>query len=276
MSDGNLAPVDRRKFSQRAPMGPVEKVTTLVRTVSNWPIVGVDKAGLRHSVTYKLRSGAQFVCRTRTPDINEVVAVCSGFEYPIELIGGLPPDAVVLDVGANVGAFSVFIAGQEHGHGLRGWAIEPFSENASLLRQNLQLNDSAFTVVELAISDHDGECRIETSLPPDSVCVTTDEVGERVSCARLSTFCGAQKIDYVDLLKMDVEGHEYSIIESDATFLGEHVARMILEWHDRPDGSREDIVSSLQGAFEITDVHRYRDRGVLHLENRSSIHRRNT
>jgi FkbM family methyltransferase len=269
-------PRDIKRYSGRSPdaaqMGLLRKVATLIRTVVNWPMVFVDKARLRKAVTYRMRSGAKFICRAGTPDINEVVAICSGFEYPAIVIGHVPRGAVVIDVGANIGSFSVFFARQHRDIAIRGWSVEPYSENVSLLRQNLALNAVPFTVAELAISDHNGDCRIETSSSPDAISVTADGLGDVVNCERLSTFCIDRQIDYVDLLKMDVEGHEYAIFASDSAFICARVSRIVLEWHHRPYGSRADIVGLFEGAFEITDVHRYPDRGVLLMENRSGVH----
>ena len=195
------------------------KLMMLVKTVTNWPVVALDKAGVMSHVRYQLRTGGQFLCRSCTPDVNEVVVVSSGFEYPLSTVEHVPTGGVVLDIGANIGTFSVFVSRHNHTGGIRGWSIEPFASNVSLLRRNLALNAVNFDVAELAISDHDGYCRIDTSVPPDAVSVTTDAKGALVKCMRLSTFCADRQIERVSLLKIDIEGHEYAVFESDHDFL---------------------------------------------------------
>jgi len=249
------------------------KLLMLVKTVANWPVVALDKAGVLSHVRYQLRSGGQFWCRSCTPDINEVVVVSSGFEYPPSTVGHIPTGGVVLDIGANIGTFSVFVSRQNDTSGIRGWSIEPFASNVSLLRHNLALNEVNFDVAELAISDHDGYCRIDTSVPPDAVSVTMDAGGELVNCMRLSTFCADRQIGRVNLLKIDIEGHEYAVFESDHDFLCDRVDRVLVEWHRHGCSSREDVVARFQEAFRITDVHRYKDGGVLFMENRSVTRR---
>ena len=197
--------------------------------------------------------------------------MCSGFEYPVDSVDRIPKSGIVLDVGANIGSFSVFASKCNEANDIHGWSIEPFASNVSLLRDNLRLNAVDFAIEELAISDHDGYCRIDTSLPPDEISVTTKVEGDVVRCVRLSTFCADRYIERVNLLKLDIEGHEYAVFESDRSFICECVDRVLLEWHRRPYGSREDIIFRFQDVFLITDIHRYRDGGVLLMENQSVI-----
>jgi FkbM family methyltransferase len=248
-------------------LGPVEKVRLVARTVANWPLVIMDKAGFADAPVYRLRSGLTFLCRGRTPDIDEVVVICSGREYPISLLRGLSPHDVVLDVGANIGAFSVFLAHEYRGCPLRGWAIEPFPPNVRVLRQNLALNDVHFVVAEVAISDSDGEVRIDDRRAVDAIAVVDNAIGQAVEARRLSTFCADNDIDLVNLLKLDVEGHEYRILSADRDFIRHHVQRIIMEWHSTEDGDRDTIVSALRDAFMISDIRTERSGGILFMRN---------
>src|SRR4051812_3312071 len=132
------------KFSQRVPL--------VLRTVKNWPMLLLDVAGLKASPVYRLRNGLRFHCRGRSPDIGEVIVICSGYEYPERFLLGLPSGGVVLDVGANIGAFSLHLMTLYPSAAIRGYAFEPFRPNVELLDENLAENGvDNFTVVEAAV-----------------------------------------------------------------------------------------------------------------------------
>lgn len=115
----------------------LRKARLVYQTLSNWPLVAADKTGLLRAVDYRTRSGL-VRCRGRSPDVNEVVAVMSGYEYAIA--EPLPDAAVVFDVGANIGSFSLWLLATSGAVDLRVTAFEPYPPNAELLRRNLACN----------------------------------------------------------------------------------------------------------------------------------------
>lgn len=131
----------------------------------------------------------------------------------------LKKDMVCLDVGGNIGYYTLFesnIVG-ENGKVI---AIEPSPPNFQHLKKNLEIqNTENVDAYNFAAGDKDGEINFlvyEESngsfTIPDGE--TTDLPGEliKVQAKRLDTFLDELKQDHVDFVRMDVEGYESHII----------------------------------------------------------------
>ena len=90
-------------------LSPIGKAAAVTCTLKNWPLVILDKAGVVRSPLYRTRSGLTFECRGRSTDVNELVVVTSGSEYDPSFLVLSNANPVVLDLGANIGAFTCFV-----------------------------------------------------------------------------------------------------------------------------------------------------------------------
>ncbi len=139
------------------------------------------------------------------------------------------PGHVVIDVGANVGFYSLTAASLVGPAG-RVVAFEPGPKTASRLRENAALNGFAnLVVVEAAVSDKPGVLRLH--LGEDSEGNSLFDPGQEatdsveVSVLTLDAYAEAEGIARVDLLKIDAEGAEVGIIRG---------ARRVLTGPDAP------------------------------------------
>jgi FkbM family methyltransferase len=146
-------------------------------------------------------------------------------------------DPFVVDVGANVGAWLLWLA--ERQPGLSGVCYEPDPAARAFLERNLELNGLADTV-EIrpeAVSDQTGTAALYQSEPgegasslyPDSPVVQF----ERETTVQTLSFAEAMKrIDgEVALLKLDCEGAEYKILRGSPPEAWQRVRRVVLEYH---------------------------------------------
>lgn len=121
----------------------------------------------------------------------------------------LPLGAIVLDLGANIGAFSLLAAKLQSDCTV--YAYEPESANYKCLLRNIELNNAAqIKPYKFAVGAKAGVSNIIESgggsyLDPD-----TD--GEQVTLVTLDAIIKEHKLDQVDVLKIDVEGWENDII----------------------------------------------------------------
>jgi FkbM family methyltransferase len=132
--------------------------------------------------------------------------------YGLEQIQ-LSKDDIVLDIGANVGMFSIYVKKK---FGCRVIAFEPVLSNFEQFKKNIVLNGLSISDIELhntAITDVDGgEIKIGTPIHNtggSSAFYHTDEM----------PVCKTETIDkYITegcvYLKIDCEGGEYAIIPS--------------------------------------------------------------
>jgi FkbM family methyltransferase len=234
------------------------------RTVlSNWPLLILDRARVGQTHTYRCRTGHRITCRSRTTDINEVVAIMSGLEYPTRLLK-LGPGASVLDIGAHIGSFALLVDHLNPATAYRGIAVEPSSQNLNLLERNLNRNAIVnFEVVHAAISDKTGVATLDTRPTPDAFRLTSGG-SEEVPTLSLASLCESRAIRSIDLMKLDAEGAEYQVFRSELNLIGTRVRTLLVEYH--PDLGRESfawITSRLSQYFSIERLHGNSEAGVL-------------
>ena len=116
---------------------------------------------------------------------------------------------VVIDIGANIGAFSVYAAQ----FGATVYAIEPEPHNLDSLKKNIAINemqDKIYTC-PYAISNYKGVAVITDE--GGSATIKDDGVfGAEVEVMPFDMFFDLYHIAEVDVLKIDVEGAEVEII----------------------------------------------------------------
>jgi FkbM family methyltransferase len=127
---------------------------------------------------------------------------------------------VVLDVGANAGIYGLAALAIQRDAIVH--AFEPTPEIAARLRATVRLNglDNLY-VHEVAVLSNDGQATLkrfrgELGNNEGMNFISQDVVNsdaERVRSVCLDRFCRDRSIDHVDLLKLDVQGHEHSALK---------------------------------------------------------------
>lgn len=128
----------------------------------------------------------------------------------------LPAKAVVmLDVGANIGLFTLFMIWK---YGRDRFAaihlFEPNPETYARLRRNLSANglDGLCRAHMLALSDRAGTIYMESPHGYSVLNMISDTGTVPVQCETLDVWRTTQGITAVDLFKVDVEGHELPLL----------------------------------------------------------------
>lgn len=128
------------------------------------------------------------------------------------------PGWCVLDVGANAGYYALTCA-DLGGKSSDVHAFEPQPALAAALRDSVARNDAPVTVVEAACGAHNGEAVLYESRERNWASMATlrwhyfsvSDVARNVKLIRLDTYCELHNLD-VDLVKIDVEGHEADVL----------------------------------------------------------------
>ena len=132
------------------------------------------------------------------------------------VLASLSPGAVFVDVGANIGYFTV-LAADRVGDSGGVFAFEPDPENFSLLQANLNLNGVQRQVeaVRAALSDEEGEGGLYLSEDNlgDHQIYSAGEVRERIPVPLVKGGEYLQdRVERLDLLKVDTQGSEYRVM----------------------------------------------------------------
>ncbi len=159
--------------------------------------------------------------------------------YTIGALKALLSDgSTFIDVGANEGYFSVIASGLV---GKRGTvvAIEPQHRLQDVLQANIDLNGATnITVRQCAVSDHAGSRKLHLAPDTNSGSSGFDRATryrtrtESVDTITLEGLVQQEGIDRCDLLKIDIEGHEYeAVLGSPELFMNGRIRAIALEVH---------------------------------------------
>ena len=130
------------------------------RVFRNWWVWPLPKLGI--SITLELRNGLRYSVRSGTTDLAVVNEAAFSNPYLGPGYLHLAQDAVVVDVGANIGDFTIQAASLcPRG---RVYAVEPLSENVEMIAINKKLNGlSNVEILNLALGAEEGEVEIDAS-----------------------------------------------------------------------------------------------------------------
>ncbi|MBC7628775.1 non-ribosomal peptide synthetase, partial [Ferruginibacter sp.] len=198
----------------------------------------------------------------------------------------LSSNSTVIDVGANIGFFSLFV--NLLSKNIRVFSFEPMPDVFKYLQANFNLYQVPGKVFQLALSNKEEE--IEFSYFPqmtilsslnaiegdiknvlksylvnnsDTELLTENEIEEildvklassKVNCkaTTLSTIIRNEEIDKIDLLKIDVENAEHLVLDGIENEHWHKIENLIIEVHDN-DGRLNNIKTLLQSkGFNIT------------------------
>jgi FkbM family methyltransferase len=130
--------------------------------------------------------------------------------------GHLPRGGVFVDVGSNIGAYSLWAA-LHVGRSGKVVAIEAEKENYSDLLKNITLNEFCDIIKTFHVGVSDSQETL--SLRRDLSCnrgghtfIGGGEDGERVQCYPLIEIIKRAEIKKIDILKMDIEGFEEKVL----------------------------------------------------------------
>ncbi len=186
--------------------------------------------------------GIHMFIRRRTSDLFVTREVFQKHVY------GKPPHGFVLDLGANVGAFSLY-AGRT---ATRVFAFEPDSSNFEQLAKNMALNRTLpISIFKKAVGGKNGDAVLyQAAVNKGSSSLvhelsTHTEMVEIMTLENALSLCG---LSHVDFLKIDIEGSEYDLFETASIHTLRRISSIAMEMH-RVRGKRyRDVITKLKNA----------------------------
>ena len=161
----------------------------------------------------------------------------------------LPETAkTIIDLGANIGLSALFFI--KKFPGARIVAVEPDAVNFSIMKKNLDKFPKSIALLQAAIWPTDGEV---SSVEEDDNHASLGAWGYRteasngksalsVKAVSIPTIMKQYHMDFVDILKVDIEGAEYELFEKKYEGWIDKVGLIIIETHDRFKPNSEAMV----------------------------------
>ncbi len=142
------------------------------------------------------------------------------------------PGAVVYDLGANVGIYSL-LASLRVGPSGRVYAFEPLERNLLYLRRHLNMNNVQNCVIlERAVCNREGTRPFSAAAWNSSMAHLSSNGDMLVPSTSLdSCVYGEERLRPPDIIKVDVEGAEFEVLEGAARTLSEFHPTIFLEIH---------------------------------------------
>ncbi|MFQ5905309.1 MAG: FkbM family methyltransferase [bacterium] len=165
----------------------------------------------------------------------------------------IEPDDIVVDIGANIGVFTLYAAKRTRN---TVYAFEPFPGNAEFLRRNAERSGFSNIITRASaigckvgtarlylsrisgghrLFDHYGEIKLRTFI--------------EVPMTTLERVIDDNSIKQIDFLKMDCEGAEGSILTSTRPEYLMRIRKIAMEFHDDATQATHDAI---QGLLERT------------------------
>jgi FkbM family methyltransferase len=202
-----------------------------------------------------------FVCADRNAFVVSQ-AVLAGSEYPLSAVSDFLGDEVriVVDIGANMGAFSFLSA--HRWPQARIFAFEPGPSAYACLSHNLEgLAQAQSFNIGLGRGEsrqilHDS--RYGTIGASIGTAGVNSGEGHAIVVRDAGTALGELEITAIDILKLDTEGCEVAIVESPETLLPK-IGIIFIEYHSEDDRRRLDGLLAATHALvnaTVTSAHR--------------------
>lgn len=154
---------------------------------------------------------------------------------------------VVLDVGANVGLFTVFASKKAK---CQVYAFEPVTYTFNILLETIKLNgvENYAIPINIGLSNYSGYADInlssENNLSASSILFVDHAVEtEKIEVTSIDEFIKVNNIEKVDFIKADIEGSERDMLEGAKQTLKNHRPKLAICTYHLPDD--KDVLSRI-------------------------------
>lgn len=160
------------------------------------------------------------------------------YRLPEEILLNItaPTPLRILDLGANIGLSTTYFLARHPSAEV--FCVEPDPGNFKLLELNITFFQPRARLLRAAVSDRAGTGLILPASAAHSVTVQRVETeslpegsSQLMTIAQILEICGW---DFVDVIKMDIEGHEWPVFDTDLDWLS-NCRCLLCEFHGQRD-----------------------------------------
>lgn len=225
-------------------MNKLKLLTGLVRTYHIDQLLSYYLFNKNKWHLFNLKNNKTYLVRVKSRDFNTINEneIEENYNKYLKVIKN---PKVIIDVGANIGCFSIDCA--KNFKNCQIYAYEPFKESFDLMNINLKLNKVNNVVVECAaITDKNGTVNLgiyEGMFEGNSIGQIWGKTTtvEKVKSSNLKEVFSKNNIKNCDLLKLDCEGSEYEILENLDNKIFDKIQNILMEYHS----GREEVLRKI-------------------------------
>jgi FkbM family methyltransferase len=226
-----------------------------MRRYHNWPEVIASSARKQFPPRYILRDGTRFEAAGGFKErwqIEDIFFKRAYLPKPLTI----RPDDVVIDIGANVGVFSIFAAKRTRN---MVYAFEPFPDNCDIFTHVLTINHLSNVILQqVAVSDCTGSASLQVSsvsgtrhfLGDQQILQTLEDYQKKdehhpfaevmpgalsdtleVSTTTLQEIMDRNHLQTVGILKINCEGAEGAIIQATPIAYLQRIQQIFVHFH---------------------------------------------
>ena len=174
----------------------------------------------------------------------------------------LNPNDVLIDIGANMGIFSLLA---NKFYNCKSYAFEPIKSTVNLLNKNIALNgmEQFIEVVPYALSNE--ECDVEFQIDQDNMGASSFvrtpkkcKKSEKIHCLSLDQWVNKNHISKIDFIKADIEGAERYMLSGATEVLQKFAPKLSICTYHLPDDPQvlEEIILKANPKYKV--VHAYK------------------
>lgn len=233
------------------------KLFNLVKNkINNWDDLVLQYLGFKKSkdVVYRLKNDLSVIARTDKFDMINLIEVLVLNVYTCLPDFQIQPDDVIVDIGANIGCFSL-LASNRAKFG-KVYSYEPGTENFLYLKRNLKLNNIANCFAyQNCISSTSGKKKLFLEPGGNNSLYQNkkNDFSIEVEGMTLQDIIFQNNIEKIDFLKMDIEGGEYEVLFNTPVEILKKIKRIALEYHHNIEKYRKnDLIKFFNSCgFEV-------------------------
>lgn len=222
-------------------MSSISKLFSLTSNIKNWREYTFKKEEryTRNLVFYTKPFEIGFDMHAHNYTIFKEIFVEDFYEIK-KVLSVIPNNPTVIDIGANVGFFSFLLLSKLPKSII--YAIEPFKSNCNILADCINKNNLSknINIIEKAVSNKNNELLTlyyKSNNEESSIASIYSSFDERntqsiqVPTTTLEEIVQNQSSSTIDILKMDCEGAEYSILLETNSSILKQIRLILLEVH---------------------------------------------
>ena len=210
----------------------------LIKSISNWQLHFLNKLGLYKNdpFLFKTRNGIKIEVPKRL--YHEFKEIFMENAYSVGLRKNVGNKPIIIDIGANVGFFTMFAVSKYPGCTI--YAFEPIHFNYEGLLKNKKMNNQEdIHIFNKAVCGYSGKITMnfeETESYTTSASIIKNITDNHmqsieVPCLTLCDIFTQNQLTRCDLLKMDCEGAEYDILYNTPKEIFYKIDQMAIEVH---------------------------------------------